>query len=89
LCSVGSDSDESFSDSQEEEDQQMWEEQQIGKGVKRHQVRPDTVTDFNNLKPFWIVFNLILTVWIIFNLILTSIVFQGPFLVFSEGLAGS
>uniref|UniRef100_A0A8C1UV40 GC-rich sequence DNA-binding factor 2 n=1 Tax=Cyprinus carpio TaxID=7962 RepID=A0A8C1UV40_CYPCA len=37
---MGSDSDESFSDSQEEEDQQMWEEQQIGKGVKRHQVRP-------------------------------------------------
>ncbi|XP_050989710.1 GC-rich sequence DNA-binding factor 2 isoform X2 [Labeo rohita] len=34
---MGSDSDESFSDSQEEEDQQMWEEQQIGKGVKRHQ----------------------------------------------------
>ncbi|XP_067310661.1 GC-rich sequence DNA-binding factor 2 [Pseudorasbora parva] len=34
---IGSDSDESFSDSQEEEDQQMWEEQQIGKGVKRHQ----------------------------------------------------
>uniref|UniRef100_A0A8C1ZKB1 GC-rich sequence DNA-binding factor 2 n=1 Tax=Cyprinus carpio TaxID=7962 RepID=A0A8C1ZKB1_CYPCA len=34
---MGSDSDESFSDSQEEEDQQIWEEQQIGKGVKRHQ----------------------------------------------------
>ncbi|KAF4102357.1 hypothetical protein G5714_017157 [Onychostoma macrolepis] len=34
---MGSDSDESFSDSQEEEDQHMWEEQQIGKGVKRHQ----------------------------------------------------
>ncbi|XDV43410.1 hypothetical protein PO909_011894 [Leuciscus waleckii] len=34
---MGSDSDQSFSDSQEEEDQQMWEEQQIGKGVKRHQ----------------------------------------------------
>uniref|UniRef100_A0A673LJV6 GC-rich sequence DNA-binding factor 2-like n=1 Tax=Sinocyclocheilus rhinocerous TaxID=307959 RepID=A0A673LJV6_9TELE len=34
---MGRDSDESFSDSQEEEDQQMWEEQQIGKGVKRHQ----------------------------------------------------
>uniref|UniRef100_A0A8C1KHL4 GC-rich sequence DNA-binding factor 2 n=1 Tax=Cyprinus carpio TaxID=7962 RepID=A0A8C1KHL4_CYPCA len=41
---MGSDSDESFSDSQEEEDQQMWEEQQIGKGVKRHQVRPSAVT---------------------------------------------
>uniref|UniRef100_A0A672KJX6 GC-rich sequence DNA-binding factor 2-like n=1 Tax=Sinocyclocheilus grahami TaxID=75366 RepID=A0A672KJX6_SINGR len=40
---MGSDSDESFSDSQEEEDQQIWEEQQIGKGVKRHQVRPSTV----------------------------------------------
>uniref|UniRef100_A0A8C1NV68 GC-rich sequence DNA-binding factor 2 n=1 Tax=Cyprinus carpio TaxID=7962 RepID=A0A8C1NV68_CYPCA len=39
---IGSDSDESFSDSQEEEDQQIWEEQQIGKGVKRHQVRPST-----------------------------------------------
>uniref|UniRef100_A0A8C2E0X1 GC-rich sequence DNA-binding factor 2 n=1 Tax=Cyprinus carpio TaxID=7962 RepID=A0A8C2E0X1_CYPCA len=39
---MGSDSDESFSDSQEEEDQQIWEEQQIGKGVKRHQVRPST-----------------------------------------------
>uniref|UniRef100_A0A671ND94 GC-rich sequence DNA-binding factor 2-like n=1 Tax=Sinocyclocheilus anshuiensis TaxID=1608454 RepID=A0A671ND94_9TELE len=34
---MGSDSDESFSDSQEEEDQQIWEEQQIRKGVKRHQ----------------------------------------------------
>ncbi|XP_043118631.1 GC-rich sequence DNA-binding factor 2 isoform X2 [Puntigrus tetrazona] len=34
---MGSDSEESFSDSQEEEDQQIWEEQQIGKGVKRHQ----------------------------------------------------
>ncbi|XP_050989709.1 GC-rich sequence DNA-binding factor 2 isoform X1 [Labeo rohita] len=38
---MGSDSDESFSDSQEEEDQQMWEEQQIGKGVKRHQCFKD------------------------------------------------
>ncbi|XP_056333481.1 GC-rich sequence DNA-binding factor 2 isoform X2 [Danio aesculapii] len=34
---MGSDSEESFTDSQEEEEQQMWEEQQIGKGVKRHQ----------------------------------------------------
>ncbi|XP_051723601.1 GC-rich sequence DNA-binding factor 2 isoform X1 [Ctenopharyngodon idella] len=38
---MGSDSDESFSDSQEEEDQQMWEEQQIDKGVKRHQCFKD------------------------------------------------
>ncbi|XP_058606434.1 GC-rich sequence DNA-binding factor 2 isoform X1 [Onychostoma macrolepis] len=38
---MGSDSDESFSDSQEEEDQHMWEEQQIGKGVKRHQCFKD------------------------------------------------
>ncbi len=44
LFSVGSDSDESFSDSQEDEDQQIWEEQQIKKGVKQHQVRPSTVT---------------------------------------------
>ncbi|XP_077096037.1 intron Large complex component GCFC2 isoform X2 [Siphateles boraxobius] len=42
---MGSDSDESFSDSQEEEDQQMWEEQQIGKGVKRHQ------KDWQSLRP--------------------------------------
>nr|XP_055028167.1 GC-rich sequence DNA-binding factor 2 isoform X1 [Misgurnus anguillicaudatus] len=34
---MGSGSEETFSDSQEEEDQQIWEEQQIGKGVKRHQ----------------------------------------------------
>lgn len=33
----GSGSEQSFSDSQEE-DQHLWEEQQIGKGVKRHQV---------------------------------------------------
>ncbi|KAA0711279.1 DNA-binding factor 2 GC-rich sequence [Triplophysa tibetana] len=30
-------SEESFSDSQEEEDQHIWEEQQIGKGVSKHQ----------------------------------------------------
>ncbi|XP_056623731.1 GC-rich sequence DNA-binding factor 2 isoform X2 [Triplophysa dalaica] len=34
-----SDSEESFSDSQEEEDQHIWEEQQIGKGVSKHQKR--------------------------------------------------
>lgn len=33
----GSGSEDSYSDSQEE-DQHLWEEQQIGKGVKRHQV---------------------------------------------------
>ncbi|XP_057199662.1 GC-rich sequence DNA-binding factor 2 isoform X2 [Triplophysa rosa] len=32
-------SEESFSDSQEEEDQHIWEEQQIGKGVSKHQKR--------------------------------------------------
>lgn len=40
---VESGSEESFSDSQEEEDQHIWEEQQIGKGVSKHQVRPFNV----------------------------------------------
>lgn len=56
---VGSGSEESFSDSQEEEDQQIWEEQQIGKGVSRHQVRPVTLkllhvpADFKTEKKFF------------------------------------
>ncbi|XP_052009162.1 GC-rich sequence DNA-binding factor 2 [Xyrauchen texanus] len=36
---MGSESDESYFDSQEEEEQNIWEEQQIKKGVKRHQKR--------------------------------------------------